>query len=513
MCFNQIKAMALLCLFSFSIISCSEESSELIVDDSNITSEDIQLTNRRSNQDGQNNGNDRQGERNQGQRPGSDNPSGPDRPGGDQNQDILVASLDNNITEMWMDLFLEIERFADGMRPNASARALAYISLAAYETALPGMPDFQSNEGRISGFRLDGNVNTESIDWEAALNASYAYAFRHFIINAPDNQMRKIGNLERAVEDKLSEELSPRIIQNSKEWGKSITEQIISYSKNDREAEQQIRAPQPLSYEPPAGDGYWTYSAEQERALFPYWESVRTFVVSTNETTSLDPIPYSDNPGSAYYQEMEEVYKMNNTAREEDNDDLWIAEFWSDDVVGTTFGPPSRQFSIANQLINQYALNLEETLHMYVKLGFALNDAAVSTWKYKYEHMVMRPNVFIHEFIDPSFQTNLYRLVPWPNPTFPGYPSGHSCFASAGAGVFIDFFGDATNFTDRSHEGRTEFRGTPRHFNSFSQMAEENAFSRIPLGVHIRMDCSEGLRLGYEISDGINQYQLKRSGA
>ena len=122
----------------------------------------------------------------------------------------------------------------------------------------------------------------------------------------------------------------------------------------------------------------------------------------------------------------------------------------------------------------------------------------------------MRPNVFIHEFIETSFQTNLYRLVYWPNPSFPGYPSGHSTFASAAAGVFIDFFGDATDFTDVSHEGRTEFRGAPRNFSTFTVMAEENGYSRIPLGVHVRMDCTEGLRLGYEISDGVNNYNLKR---
>ena len=150
--------------------------------------------------------------------------------------------------------------------------------------------------------------------------------------------------------------------------------------------------------------------------------------------------------------------------------------------------PPARQVSIANQLIDQYESNLEESLVLFVKLGFSLNDAAVSTWKYKYQYMVMRPNVFIHEFIDPDYQTNLYRLVYWPNPSFPGYPSGHSCFASAAGGLFIDAFGDDTNFTDRTHEGATEYRGTPRTFNSFSDMAEENAFSRIPLGVHIKMD-------------------------
>jgi hypothetical protein len=207
---------------------------------------------------------------------------------------------------------------------------------------------------------------------------------------------------------------------------------------------------------------------------------------------------------------MMEVYEANNAAKQNDNESLWIAEFWSDDVTGLVFSPPARHLSIAKQLIEQYDLPLGEALYLNLKLGFALNDAAVSTWKYKYEYMVMRPSVYIQALIDPSYQTNLYRLIPWPNPTFPAYPSGHSCFASAAAGVFIDFFGNKINFVDRSHEGRTEFRGSPRAFRSFEQMAEECGYSRIPLGVHLRMDCTEGLRLGYEISDAINRYHLER---
>jgi hypothetical protein len=39
-------------------------------------------------------------------------------------------------------------------------------------------------------------------------------------------------------------------------------------------------------------------------------------------------------------------------------------------------------------------------------------------------------------------------------------------------------------------------------------MAYENAYSRIPLGVHVRMDCDEGLRLGYEIADAVNDVNL-----
>ena len=76
--------------------------------------------------------------------------------------------------------------------------------------------------------------------------------------------------------------------------------------------------------------------------------------------------------------------------------------------------------------------------------------------------------------------------------------------------MFIDFFGNNSQFTDNSHEGRTEFRGSARSFNSIKEMADENGYSRVPLGVHVRMDCTEGLRLGYEISDAVNDYDLKR---
>ncbi len=429
-------------------------------------------------------------------------------PGGGNNNSPNVASLDNEIVEVWTELLLGLERYATGMRPNASARALAYIYLASYETAVPGMQGFASNTERLAGLQINPNKLENNINWEIALNESFSKTLDHFLINLPNNLRSQIDELEDNLEDQLSNNVPNRVVEDSKKWGRYVANKVIQYSQTDQTAEAQILEPQPNSYEPPTGEGYWTYSADPERALFPYWGSVRTFVIAPEETSTVPPIPYNENPNSPYFAEMMEVYNANNQAKAEDGEQLWIAEFWSDDVENVMFSPPARQFSIANQLIEQYDLDLAATLSLYLKLGFSLNDAAVSTWKYKYDYMVMRPNVFIHEHIDPEFQTNLYRLVYWPNPSFPGYPSGHSCFASAAAGVFIDYFGNSTNFTDRSHEGRTEFRGTPRNFSSFEQMAAENAYSRIPLGVHIRMDCTEGLRLGYEISNAINNLDL-----
>lgn len=422
-----------------------------------------------------------------------------------------VSLLDNDIVEQWTEVFLEVERYAAGMRPNGTARAMAYIYLAAYETAVPGMRDHVSVTEALRNITIETPQNPESINWELALNESFAITMNHFLINVPTDIKSRIDDLYNELDSYLAIGLTHGSIIESKEWGELVANTVIRYSQTDQAAEEQILDPQPTSYVPPTGNGFWTYSAEPERALFPYWGAVRTFIIAPEETRSISPVKYSENPNSRYYKQMLEVYRANNLAKTSDRELLWIAEFWSDDVTGLMFSPPARQFAIANQLINQYDMNLEETLAMYVKLGFSLNDAAVATWKYKYQYMVMRPNVYIEEFIDPDFQTNLFRLVYWPNPSFPGYPSGHSTFASAAAGVFIDFFGDNTNFTDRCHEGREEFIGDPRTYRKFSDMAKENAYSRVPLGVHVRMDCREGLRLGYEIADAINQFDLSRN--
>ena len=78
----------------------------------------------------------------------------------------------------------------------------------------------------------------------------------------------------------------------------------------------------------------------------------------------------------------------------------------------------------------------------------------------------------------------------------------NSGFGGAGGRILSSVFEynnehpGAYSFTDLCHKNRHEFIGTPRTFSSFKEMADEDAYSRIPLGVHFRMDCEEGVRMG-----------------
>ena len=415
-----------------------------------------------------------------------------------------------NLILDWSTLWLELDRHTDGLRPNTTARALAYIHLAGYETAVADMEGFSSNTNRLQGFNINLNQREGNVNSAVALNTCYAEVMDHFMFSVSDNAKAGIAQLQEEKANVLSEGLSPTEIENSEAWGSYVAQRIIAYSETDTAGEAQAADPTPDSYIAPVGEGLWI-AAEGESAWFPYWREVRTFAIAANETSSTAPIfDYETESNSNYYIKMDEVNAIATTAREEDNEDLWIAEFWSDDVEGLMMSPPGRQFSIANQLIVQEDLGFEETLELLLRLGFAINDAAVSAWDDKYTYNTERPSRFILEYINPDFETNLARFISSPNPAFPSYPSGHATFAGAAAGVFIDFFGgDDINVTDRSHEGRTDFRGAPRSYISFSAMAEENAYSRVPLGVHVQADSDEGLRLGYEIADAVNALDLR----
>lgn len=422
-----------------------------------------------------------------------------------------VAQSSNDIVWEWMEMYLAIERHLPGYRPAPTCRALAYINMGAYETAIPGMEDFKSLSLAIEGFpAIPFKGEVYQIDWSIALNAYYARALQFFLFNASPAHLDDIKSLEATQLYLLSQDVPQGIVNNSIEWGQKVANAVITYSETDREGANQVRDQRPNDYFPPSGEGLWIPTTPDfSAALFPYWGKVRAFVASEADLTSPPPPHvYSTDPTSDYYKDNLEVADAINNMTDENR---WIAEFWSDDLTGLTFSPPARVVAIANQVIQLEKLKLDETLHLYCKTGIALNDAAVGAWKSKYIYNTERPETYIRKYIDPDFTTIMGEAIGQPglNPSFPGYPSGHSTFGGVCWRILEEYFGPQYEFTDLCHFGRTEFNGYPRTFQTWKELGEENAFSRIPLGVHIRMDCTEGLRLGNVIAQKALDLELR----
>lgn len=420
-----------------------------------------------------------------------------------------TANFDSKIIDVWTNMYLTIEKDLPGFRPAATCRALGYINMAAYETCLPGMPNYVSNKTHLPNLNLPVlQYDVSEINWNVALNTCYATTLKYFMTNLTNEQKALIYKTELDQRLELRDKMFNDVFQNSINWGTQMANAIIEYADSDPQGYSQSLNAFPNDYVRPTGLGLWEPPSPSGKALFPFWGKVRTFAAQQSDLIGVEPLQYSSSPSSEYYKQHLELYnQVTNITYEE----RWKAEFWSDDIVGLTFSPPARLFALGLQVMSLEKMNLEESLYFFCKLGIAVNDGAVAAWNSKYIYNTERPETFIRKYIDPQFKSILGEAVGTPGlvPPFPGYPSGHSTFGGIMAEIFTEFFGANYKFTDYCHDGRTEFLSTPRTFNTWKQMGEENAYSRIPLGVHIKMDCDEGLRMGKLIAKRAIEYELK----
>lgn len=419
-----------------------------------------------------------------------------------------AAVTDASVATKWMDVFLDVERYAPGYRPPVAARALGYIGLAAYETVAPGSANYQSIASRFDGLTVPKVEKGKSYRWDVAVNETYYVMMKAFFPHVVDPDKAKIEDLYANLTPTTgaADELS-----RSRKFGQDMAAAVIAYAKTDVAGDAAYLRNQPTDYVAPTGAGKWQPSAPDfGRALLPYWGKVRTFVASESDKLAKSPLAYSTGTTSPLFAQGLEIYTATVPINK---DQQWIAEFWSDDIYKLTFEPAGRWLAIAQQVVRKENVPLDKAAYTYAKVGIGLSDIGVACWNSKYTYNVERPLAYIRRTIDPTWRTRLNNPltgVEGVTPPFPAYPSGHSCFGAVAAEVLTSIYGSAYAMTDRCHEGRTEFNGTPRSFNSFYEMAQENAYSRIPLGVHYRMDCEEGLRMGYAIGRKVNQLSWEK---
>jgi hypothetical protein len=422
-----------------------------------------------------------------------------------------VAAYDADVMIKWNTLFLEVERFAAGYRPGPAPRALALIGLANYEACISDMPQYLSVASNYQGLTIPQIEKGQVYHWPTVVNAAYAYLMTQFFPNVPSNQFVKIAALEATLNISFQ---GQEAFERSKTHGVAVAKAVWEWSKGDTFGHDAYKDPfgnydVAAAYRKP---GDFQAVAPGARAMFPNWGKVRTFAILEGDKLCPAPIPYSTSTTSAYYTQALEVYVESHTATQT-KEGKWIGEFWSDDLINVTFSPGPRWIAIANQVYINEKVNLETAIFANVKVGMALNDAAVACWHSKYVYNVERPVTYIKKHINPDYKSALNNPLTGDKgvtPSFPAYPSGHSTMGAAGAEALSSVFGYNYRMTDRCHEGRTDFVGTPRTFDSFYEMAEENAISRVPLGVHFRMDCEQGVNLGYRVARKVNKLAWKK---
>jgi membrane-associated phospholipid phosphatase len=393
------------------------------------------------------------------------------------------------------------------MSPPVTSRALAYIALALYESVAPGMPGHRSLAGQLNELQsLPLAQPDERLHWPTVAHSAMAGMTRMMFPHASLENKARIDLLERSLPQKLARDFDPQVVgaevrTRSETFGRLMAMAIMTWARTDggHEAWGPLRRHQ-ANYVPPSGAGLWVPTHPNfAPALLPWWGDVRPFVLPQADTCQAPtPPPYSEQVGSPFHRETEEVYRISQAATQEQRQ---VSLYWADDPLKTPT-PAGHWTFIATDQLKVGKASLARAAQVYARLHLAMADAFIATWKTKYTVNLLRPVTAIQLMVDSQWVPTLMHTPP-----FPEYPSGHSVLSAAAAAVLEHEFGARTRFTDNTHNDRG---WGPRSFASFRAAADEAALSRLYAGIHFRSGIEGGKVQGRCVAERVIRMAMTR---
>ncbi|WP_232064514.1 vanadium-dependent haloperoxidase [Rhodocytophaga rosea] len=226
----------------------------------------------------------------------------------------------------------------------------------------------------------------------------------------------------------------------------------------------------------------------------PHWKTMKPFALESYDQFRSEPRPALNSTAYAQaFEEVKSVGKLNSTTRTAAQ--TFYAKFWYEfSEIGWN--------RVARSALVTKKLDLLETARLFALLNMALADSYTAGWDSKFHYDFWRPFTAIRAaetdgnnatVADPTWEPLM------PTPPVQDYPSTHSALGNAGAAVLGEILGDKTSFTMTSTT--SDPANVTRSFKSFSQAANENADSRVMVGIHFRFSCEAGQKLGDKVGN------------
>jgi len=228
---------------------------------------------------------------------------------------------------------------------------------------------------------------------------------------------------------------------------------------------------------------------------FEAWEKVTPFTLK--DTVQFRPGPPYAITDANFADDLSEVKRLGGdgktTPSERTDNQTQIAWFWFENS-------PLKWSRIARTVATDKGLSTAENARLFALLNMALADGYIAMASAKNHYSFWRPVSAIQTGGDTSW-TPLS-----PTPPDQDYPSGHSIEGGVGAGVLKQVLGtDAITFKDCGTTLPTNTCDDPnpamRTYNSFTQAADENAYSRVLIGFHFRNATRQGMAYGLAIGE------------
>ncbi len=406
---------------------------------------------------------------------------------------VLVARHGPTAAARWTRAAYDVVAL-QGLTPPSAARAYAAVAVACYEALVGGMPASISTQGRLA--QLGGLPRTAApgqVFWPSVVGAAASTVLRGLFPAIPDRGRSVLAEAEsRDAEDARISGISPSRVSASTAHGSAVAHEIVRWVSGDGHADALARP-----YAPPTGPSLWVPTPPNfGTAIEPHCHLVRPMVLrTTDEVEPALPLPFSSQPGSAFWQDAMSTYRQSHENTDEQRD---LARFWTDNPVFSGL-PAGHWMSIVIQAAEQRGLALDTTVEALLLTAVTLHDAFLNCWTWKYRHNLLRPVTYVRRHVDPMWST-------WVNtPQFPEHTSGHSVASRAAATVLTSLLGrfpvdDTARATTVGITRRT------RSWADFFHAADSAARSRLYGGIHF----PHGIEAGKAQGDAVGALVLAR---
>ncbi|MFJ8079377.1 vanadium-dependent haloperoxidase [Streptomyces sp. NPDC096205] len=415
-----------------------------------------------------------------------------------------AAAFDGRPVQYWNSVLLDVFRRQQKVGPGPLARAAAMMNAAIY--------DAESAYQRT----------WHTLRYEPYLEAP-KYSGAPFL-EGPNEEERVIGHTARNLLVRLFPAQATLVNTRFKErFGNEwtdfdvlkplVAEPIADRMWNTRytdgwdNRESYTVENKPGAWRPTGGPGC---TAESD-AVDPNWGLVRPFALSsgaqfrpaTPETIGTYEALMASPAYRAQVDEVRLLGSATSTART--TEQTAAAWFWANDADGT-YKPPGQMLDLTRIVADQRHLSVYDTARAFALVSLAMADGAIAEWDVKYRTPIdlWRPVSAVQVGLGDTTWQPL-----GPTPCFPAWASGHATFAGAWQTVMNEVFGtDQISFTATTDDLKSPVRN--RTFSRFSDAAEEDALSRLYLGVHYRWDAVDGLALGRNVGSYVVTHELRR---
>lgn len=406
--------------------------------------------------------------------------------------------------------------------PTRAARALAIVHVAMFDAANAHRRQYESY--LTSGVKLSRKAMIAAVAQAAHDTLVALYPDQRELFDEHlEASLAGIGRAARRRGVSIGKQVARTVLDLRRDDGADLRESYV-YGDNPGEHRSDPLNPDQI-------------------VLSSRWGEVIPFGIRSIDDFPVPPPPeLTSAEYAAAFEKVKALGAVDSVERTPEQTEIGI--FWGYD--GTPgLGPPLRLY---NQAVRTIALQrgntIEENARLFALVNVAMADASICCWGAKYQYNFWRPVVAIREADEGTGPTGLgdgndatqgdpeWEPLGAPasnqsgrnfTPPFPSYPSGHATFGAAVFRTLERFYGtDNISFRLASDEFNgitTDSQGVVRpvrvrRYDSFSQASEENAASRIFLGVHWSFDATVGLEQGAAIADYVyeNLMQPRRRG-